>query len=133
MRNVLLIMTATFMLLSCATDRSAQKSFAEIYNDYNKYLRWGEFDQLSLYVSESIYDEFRKRVKDLKDVRVVDIRELKMDYDEIHGKAEVDVEIDYYYPSSLQLRTIEDTQQWVYIKEDGVLIWRLETLPPEFK
>lgn len=134
MRNCMLIIIAALVLISCATGGlSAQQSFVKIYDDYNKYLRWGEFDKLGLYVSDSIYDEFRDRVRTSKDVKIVDLRELKMVYDEINGMAVVDVAIDYYYPPSVQVRTVEDKQKWVYTEEEDESIWRLETLLPEFK
>jgi hypothetical protein len=110
---------------------NTQQSFAKSYSDYNKYLRWNEHDKLGHYVSGLIYDDFREQIKNAKGVKIVDVRELRMMYDEKKGVAHVDVEIDYYHPESLQVRTVEDTQKWIYTEKDGV--WRLVTLLPEFR
>ena len=120
------------MLTACASV-GMERSFSKSYNDYNRALGWSEFDKLSLYASPSRFDEFRARAKELKNVKILDVREIKLDYDEIKGVAKVDVEVDYYRLPSTLVKTLSYTQKWSYKKENGMSRWYMMTLLPEFK
>jgi hypothetical protein len=121
------------VMLACASEMGMERRFAKSYNDFNKALRWSEFDKLSLYASSSRFDEFRARAKELKDVKILDVREIKLDFDETKGQVKVEVEIDYYRLPSTLVKTVSYTQKWSYIEEHGMQSWHIMTLLPEFK
>ncbi len=126
-------MLIMIMLTACASEIGMERSFSKSYNDYNRALGWSEFDKLSLYASTSRFDEFRARAKELKDVKILDVREIKLDFDEIKGVAKVEVEIDYYRLPSTLVKTQSYTQKWSYREESGMSRWYMMTLLPEFK
>ncbi|MEE9523153.1 MAG: hypothetical protein V3V59_00215 [Thermodesulfovibrionales bacterium] len=133
MRRHLLLILIMIMLTACASEIGMERSFSKSYNDYNRALGWSEFDKLSLYASTSRFDEFRARAKELKDVKILDVREIKLDFDEIKGVAKVEVEIDYYRLPSTLVKTQSYTQKWSYREESGMSRWYMMTLLPEFK
>lgn len=120
-------------VMACATQGGMEQRFAKSYNDFNTALRWSEFDKLSLYTSSTRFDEFRSRAKELNDVKILDVREIKIDLDRAKGQAKVEVEIDYYRLPSTLVKTLSYIQKWSYIEENGMQRWCMMTLLPEFK
>ena len=53
--------------------------------------------------------------------------------DEIRRKATVVVDVEYHFQSTAIVKSLRDTQEWVYKKESGIAGWRLISLFPEFK
>jgi len=113
--------------------------FDESLTKYNNHYRWNEVDAVGAYIADPLREESLMRIKATRNVKIVDSRILGVRYDELKRKADVDVEIEYYFLSSTKVKTLRDTQQWVYKKEferegwfgrDG---WRVMSLPPEFK
>jgi hypothetical protein len=43
------------------------------------------------------------------------------------------VEIDYYRPPSITVKTLVDNQEWSYEGPEEGRVWRLKTLLPEFR
>jgi hypothetical protein len=121
------------VILACASEGGMERRFAKSYNDFNRALGWSEFDKLSLYASSSRFDEFRARAKELKDVKILDVREIKLDFDETKGRVKVEVEIDYYRLPSTLVKTLSYTQKWAYTEEHGTKRWHIMTLLPEFR
>ncbi len=122
-------------LASCKTLEvtAVRNEFDKSYRDYNKMVRGQELDQaVAAFVDKPIQDEFGKRVKSAKDVRVVDYRVKSVMCDPEKGEAEVKVEFDYYIPPSVRMQTVEDQQKWVYRVEGENKVWRLITFIPEF-
>ena len=133
MRNLLFVFSVVIIAAACSLNMAMQQDFAKSSEDYNRSLRWGEFEKASLYVPESGFDAFMKKVSRSKDVKVVDLRTLRINFDKKKGEAKVRVEIDYYRLPSMKVKTLIDTQKWMYVEEKGEKIWRLETLLPDFK
>jgi hypothetical protein len=133
MRTFYLVVFVAIGLITCSTRYAVREEFEEGLKRYNNMLVFNELDAASLFVTESLSDEFMSRVEAAKDVRVVDYRIVSTKYDEAKGEAEVKVEIDYYSLSSLKVKTLLDTQKWVYVKEKGKKQWRLMSILPEFR
>ena len=117
---------------SCAT-YNLRGNLDETARAYGIAIRWKNFETAELFVASSIRDQFEKRLKDVKDVEVMEYQIVTVDYDEANKKATVNAEITYSTRSSNRIRTLIDKQVWVYGEPKGSKEWRLMTLPPEFK
>jgi len=132
---VLLIGFVVVVCINCGGRHTIRGEFEESLIKYNDLVRWNEFNEASIFVIESLSEDYMARVKAAKDVRVAEYRILKKKYDEIKGEAEAQVEIDYYTLFSLKVKTLIDTQKWVFVeeKENDKTGWRLVSPFPEFK
>ncbi len=133
-------MTLIFLLLlgtcACSSLKTMQAAndFGTSSRKYNEMLRWRELTSAGMtFADQSVKDEFIKRAMAAKDVNIADYRVLLQDCSPADGVATVIVDIDYYIPPSVTVKTLEDVQKWKYVGKEGNKSWRLVSLPPEFK
>ena len=120
------------VLCSCAT-YNVRGNLDETARAYGIAVRWKNFETAELFVTSSIRDQFEKRVKDARDVEVMDYQIIAVDYDEANRKATINAGITYITRSSNRVRKLIDKQVWSYGDPKGSKEWRLMTLLPEFK
>ncbi|HXX56816.1 MAG TPA: hypothetical protein VEI96_02300 [Thermodesulfovibrionales bacterium] len=132
MKNLLLLFLAAVVLTACSAYLT-RVDFDDSLNAYNQALRWHEWDKASSYAADAIHEEFRARAAAARDVRVTDFRIVGENYNAEKRQATAEVEIDYYSVFSYTMKTLRDTQRWMYVDEKGIRGWRLESLPPEFR
>jgi hypothetical protein len=135
MTILLFLLPLMVVLGSCSTYNAinVMEKLDKTFRAYGNIIRWEKFETASLFAASSIHDEFEKRVKDAKNVVVVDYRIINVEYGEGGKKVTVNAEISYHTLSSNLVRTLIDKQIWVYGEEKGSKQWRLLTLLPEFK
>jgi hypothetical protein len=129
---VLFMVVLMVAVCSCST-YNLRGNLDETARAYGVAVRWKNFETTELFVESSIRDQFDKRVKDAKDVEVVEYEIIAVDYDEAGKKATVSAKITYSTRSSNRVRTLIDKQVWSYEDSKGSKQWRLMTLLPEFK
>lgn len=132
MKTLFFSLLVTTALVSCSTQMSIKADFEKNYRSYNELVRWSQFEEASLFPADSISAGYRERLKDAKNIAVVDYRIMHIEYDEKKKEAEVKVEIDYYKRSTLSLKTVIDNQKWAYQEKEGRGHWRLMSLLPDF-
>ncbi len=131
-RILLSLLPLTVVLVSCGTYNMRAK-FDETAKSYGVVARWDKYETASVFAASSIRDEFEKRLKNAKDLEVVEYRVINVDYDAARLKATVNVQISYFLLPSTLVKTVIDKQVWQYVDEGGSRAWRLTSLPPEFK
>jgi hypothetical protein len=132
-RSSLLPVFAVIVLVSCAPTQSGiREELNQSVSQYNDLVRWHKLDEAGLFPADAISEEFRARAKAAKNVRVVEYRIVKVNYDEGRNEAVVQVEIDYYTFTANRLRSLIDAQKWAYVTEGGIAQWKLLSLLPEF-
>ena len=113
---------------------NAMNDFETSSTKYNQMLRWRELNLAgSAFVDESVREEYTNRAKAAKGVMITDYRVLSQECSPEKKTAKVVVEIDYYIPPSITLKTLEDIQKWEYVGNNEEKFWRLKSLLPEFK
>ncbi len=137
---VAFFLTFSFLtiLMSCATEEmtpGVRALFDELdknVGEYNDLLRSNQFDKARLYATESLWEEFDTRAKD---VNIIDYRILSENIELGKGAVTAKVEIDYTIPPSNEVKTVLNNQSWSYMysKKEGKKNWRLMTPLPEFK
>jgi len=132
MKNFLLSLIIVIVLTGCSS-YLIHGQFEESLEAYNQSLRWREWSNASLYITDSIREEFKTRTSAAKDVRIVDYRIVNETYNTEKREAIVEIEIDYYIVFIGTVRTLRDTQKWAYLDEKGTKRWRLMSLLPEFR
>jgi hypothetical protein len=88
---------------------------------------------MTTYVSASEQEEYRKKITEAGEVKVVDYRVKTMECEPVKGEASVMVELDYYRPPSVTVKTVVDNQKWSYEGEKDNRTWRLKTPLPDFR
>jgi hypothetical protein len=121
------------VLASCVSQHAVREEFDESLRGYNELRYRNEPFIAGHYVVESLIEKYLSLVHTSKDVRIVDYRILSTTYNEARGEAEAQVEIEYYSVSTQKVKSLLDTQEWVYIKGKEKGQWMLVSLPPEFK
>lgn len=133
LRMFLLPAIVVIVLIGCAPTQSGiREELNDSITRYNDLVRWHKLDAAALFPADAISEEFRTRAKAAKNVRVVDYRVVRMNYDTQRNEALVHVEIDYYTLNANRLRSLIDTQKWAYVTADGIAQWKLMSLLPEF-
>ena len=132
MKTLFFSLLLTTVFVSCSTQMSIKTEFEKNFRSYNELVRWNQLEEASLFPADSISVGYRERLKDAKNVAVVDFRVLDIKYDEKKKEAEAKVEIDYYRHSTLSLKTVIDNQKWAYQEKEGKSLWRLMSLLPDF-
>jgi hypothetical protein len=125
-----------FSLCACSSIKNMKiaNEFGSSSQKYNQMLRWHEMEMAGLrYADKSVRDEYIDRAKATKGVTVTDYRVEYQECSPDKGDAKVIVDIDYYIPPSVTLKTLEDVQKWKYVDVNGNKTWRLMSMPPEFK
>jgi hypothetical protein len=132
MRILFLPLLIVASLVSCNAQRNIKADFEKNVKNYNESVRWHQFESASLFPADSIAGEYKERARKASNAEVVDYRIVTVKYDDMRKEAEVKVEIDYYTLSSSKVRTLVDIQKWVYQEKEGIGLWRLMSLLPEF-
>lgn len=118
-------------LAACSTIYPPAARFEAASKEYNRLLRWLEFEQAAkAYVPLPARDNFLERVGSARGVRIVDYRIKHVEFQQEGTEALSTVELDYYLTRDNRVKTIEDQQSWRYDKDQG---WQLRSAPPEFK
>ncbi len=131
MRIFLLASVAALALCACGPD--LREELDQSLHAYGNMFRWNNLDAAGVFSSNHLRPDFNARIKAAKNARVVDYRMVGERFDKEKRKASVDVEIDYYLLSSASVRTLRDTEEWVFITEKDIKGWRLMSLLPEFR
>jgi hypothetical protein len=135
--RIILLLSVLALVGGCETMRNNKISWQleESTKSYNHMIRWNEVDKTAdLFPPDTLREEFRRKVQAAKGVHVTDVRvKSKVCYPK-RGEAIVVMDIEYYREPSVTVRTVEDVQNWRYVEEGkDNWIWRLMTLPPDFK
>ena len=137
--KILLAVILTLMLTACGTLRNIKytnigSEFGKSARNYIQLVRWHELESAaSTFVSPLLLEEYRVKMKDANNVRIIDYRVIKMECDPIKGEGTAKMELDYYRPPSVKVFTVEDLQKWSYEGEENNRTWRLRSFLPEFK
>lgn len=139
MRQILIALLAAFSFSACSSGvihdyfYDIQGKYEESVRNYNNLYRWNEFEAASRYAVDPLREDAIARVKAAKDVRIVDSRVMNSTYDSQKRKGTMEVEIDYYFLNTTRVKTIRNTQEWVYFDKPEMKGWRLVSPLPEFK
>lgn len=131
MRTAFYALITVMVLTACS--HNLREELDESLNKYNNLVRWNSIESASVFASDAIRPDFIARAQATKGIKIIDCRIVNARYDEEKRKASVEVEIEYYALASARVKTLRDTEEWVYKEEKGIKGWRLVSLVPEFK
>lgn len=111
----------------------SDETLNETTKDYMRMLRWGDYEvACNTYMTGDVRKDCLKRLGN-RGLKITDYRFRTSDLKPEEGKATVRVEVDYYVPPSVTVKTIEYGQSWEYRDKSGGKTWEMVTPPPEFK
>jgi hypothetical protein len=134
--KALVIAIIPLILSSCAAAKLAvvENNFEKSWKEYIQHMRWNELDSATnKFVSESMREEYQKKITATEEVKVVDYRIKMVTCDPVKGEASLKVELDYYRPPGITVKTVIDNQKWALEGPEDKRIWRLKTALPDFK
>ena len=128
-----LLLPGLLMLLSGCQHLSTKGDQCEqSIRAYNRMVRWQEYEAAEKAVAPPVVDEYRKTFT-AGDLKIADYRIKSLTCDVEKNSAEAVVEIDYYLPPSLSVKTIEDTQKWRHFPDAIPGGGRLVSPPPDLR
>lgn len=134
--KLLLAVLIPFLLIGCATIKNytVAGDFEDSVKAYLNLLRWQEFESAqTTYVSVPLQEEYRRKIKEAGELKIVDYRVKKQTCDPAKGEGIVVAEFDYYRLPSVTVKTVVDNQKWTYERRDDTGSWRLTSPAPNFK
>jgi len=134
-RTIITLLCLASILISCHMPYrlpfELRDEFDKNSREYNQMLRWADLHNAYFtYADKATRADFETQLASAKGVKIVDYRVKRVDYDGDTKSAEVLVEFDYYTPSGITVKTVEDMQKWRYVEKTG---WRITSMPPDFK
>ncbi len=127
--NILWLLLAALLLSACATTSARMDSLDRTLKDYDRAIRWGQFD--AVYAFRKWGDEQRPVAsKSLQNLRVTQYKVLSSDLSPDKLKYTQVVKIHYYLLDSPRERQVTDRQKWEYDEEQKR--WWLTSEIPAF-
>ena len=124
---VLLLMLAACHSLPGGTGEELQRNV----RDYNRMQRWQEGGEaVTRFVPPRHQPDYLRRAGEGHSPHIVDYRVGPVSWQTPGSVAVVPVEVDYYLPPSVTVKTIVDKQEWSYAEGQG---WKITSPPPEFR
>lgn len=92
------------------------KQLHEAVKDFNKYVRWQEWERASKYVAEEDREEFKEKFQEIEEeFRITEFNIRHTDVDDVESKfAETTVLYRYYILPSVTEKKVRATQNWVW-------------------
>ncbi len=120
----LLMLAASHSL--AGTGEDLQRSVKE----YNRLLRWQEGDTAVVrFVQPLRQPDYLQHGPGREPAHVVDYRIGPINWQTPGSVAVVPVEVDYYVPPSVTVKTTLDNEEWHYTEGQG---WQITSAPPEY-
>ncbi len=133
MSRLLIVCFLCVLLFTASACSSVHGKFEQSISDYNDFIRWHKLENASQFASDSISDQYIRRMLAAKNMKVFDYHIVRTKYNESKSEAEVTVEFQYYTFYTNTLKTLLDVQKWAYVTENGSKQWKLMSLLPEFR
>lgn len=92
------------------------KQLHEAVTDFNKFVRWQEWERASKFVAEEDREEFKEKFQEIEEeFRITEFNIRHTDVDEVESKfAETTVLYRYYILPSVTEKKVRATQNWVW-------------------
>jgi len=131
--KLLLLFTASFSIFalsSCSFTPEALDSLDETLIAYERAIRWRNYNGArALQVKSMKISDYRRQR--LKDLRVTSYKTIEKIIAPDYSKAELLVDIRYYYNNAAVERVLSDRQVWIYREASNR--WLLKSPFPDFK
>ena len=118
------------LISSCSFTPEALDSLDKTLKAYEQSIRWRDFNfARALQKNPEEVSDFRRQR--LKNIKVTSYKTINKIIAADFSKAELLVDIRYYYDNSVVERVIADRQRWIY--DESIDRWQLDTAFPDFK
>ena len=127
---LLLILSTVLMTSSCTYAPKELESLDKTLKAYERAIRWGDFNFARALQAKPVDISDFKRQR-LKNIRVTSYKIINKVITPDLSKADLIVDIRYYYDNSVVERVLTDRQSWLYDNDRDR--WQLNTAFPDFK
>ncbi|MGR9105317.1 MAG: hypothetical protein ACU843_00145 [Gammaproteobacteria bacterium] len=127
LRSLLMVTTVLFGLSGCASDNKKETLDASL-RLYERSIRWGNFSDARLLTETP---EALERLDPYQGIKVISYEVLRRETVGDFQQLNQTVEIKFYHEDDAKIRTLRDTQVWLY--DEKRQTWVLQTGLPDFE
>lgn len=105
-----------FLLLACSSHIQPSADLAKRFrDDFTSALRWKQYKVAAGHMQEEKHrKEFLARFDELRDLHIVDVKLLDVQSSDAEQRFDTDIEMEYYLPPSVTLKTFRFQQSWEF-------------------
>lgn len=108
------------LLAACSVHLPPTANLAEMSReDFMTAMRWKRFQVAASLMRPELRQEFMANFAPLRDLHIVDVRLLDVQTFDDGVRFETALEMDYYLPPSVTVKTFAFTQGWEYFRGEG--------------
>jgi len=134
--NLTAVILVTFFLItsalqiSCSFTPEASESLNKTLQAYERAIRWRNYNGArAFHLEPEEFSDFKRQL--LKNIRVTSYKTIGQNVAPDFSKAELIVDIRYYYDNSAVERVLTVRQTWLH--EEDLNRWRLDSPFPDFR
>lgn len=107
------------MLVACGSHLQPSAELVENdLNDFTKAMRWNKFKTAASHMRPEHRKDFIKTFVPLKDLHIVDVNIMDLQPSEDNQRLDTTIEMEYYLPPSMTVKTFSFDQTWIYFEGD---------------
>lgn len=126
----LLALVGLVLLCGCGQLFPPERRGRAALDEFTAALRWQKYAAAAEYMQPQYREEFLNRFKSLRDLTIVDVRQVETQLAAEGRRAEVVLEMDYFLLPSVTVETLRIEQVWVYFDQQGPLRGRYQIVSP---
>lgn len=108
------------LLTACSAHLPPTAKLAEMSrDDFMAAMRWKRFQVAASLMQPELRQEFLANFAPLRDLHIVDVRLLDVQTFDDGARFETALEMDYYLPPSVTVKTFAFNQRWQYFSGEG--------------
>lgn len=107
-------------LVACAAPIQPTAKLGELSrDDFMAAMRWKRFQVAASLMEPEFRKDFLTTFAALKEIHITDIRLIDMQPSDQNRRFKTSIEMDYYLPPSVTVKTFQFDQTWVFYGEEG--------------
>lgn len=132
-RRYVFVLLLGFLLSACLGATDMGTPLPQTSDRFSESMRWSDYLTAGIYLKAEARELFLEQFVEDEDLHVVDSRVVKVDLNEVEGRADVVYQMDYYRLPSSSIKKWRWTQHWVYSREKMTKpgVWLIENGPPK--
>ena len=130
LRGKALVLVWLGLLCGCGQLFPPERQGRAALDDFVTALRWQRYEAAAEFMKPEHREDFLNQFKPLRDLTIVDVRQLETRLSAEGRRAEVVLEMDYFLLPSVTVKTLRIEQTWVYFSQQGPLRGRYQIVTP---
>ena len=126
--RVILILAVLAAIIGCASSDKREEGLEAVLRHYERSIKWGSYTEARMMAGEEA--PAQEEVDPYKEIKVISYEVISQTIIGDFQEMDQVVEIKFYHEQQAKMRTLRDTQRWVYDQEQKT--WVLKSGFPDF-